>query len=88
MIKLKKTKFNWILEFLKSYITTYNLFSYFTNNDTSIYSLVAAIIVAIMIILSRTLIYIQTMRAFFITKHLTILVNNTVTFIRNVNVVW
>ncbi len=48
-------------------------------------SLVAAIIVGTMIILSGTLIYIQAMRAFFITKRLTILVNNTVTVIRNVN---
>ncbi|WP_342276232.1 cation-transporting P-type ATPase [Spiroplasma endosymbiont of Nebria brevicollis] len=92
---LKKAKFNWFLEFLKAYfgpfniilsiITVYNLFSYFTDDDASSYSLVAAIIVGTMIILSGTLIYIQAMRAFFITKHLTTLVNNTVTVIRNVN---
>ncbi|WP_342260597.1 magnesium-translocating P-type ATPase [Spiroplasma endosymbiont of Notiophilus biguttatus] len=93
---LKNTKFNWILEFLKAYfgpfniilsiITIYNLFSYFTTNDTSIYSLVAAIIVGTMILLSGTLIYIQSIRAFFITKHLTILVKNTATVIRNINI--
>ncbi len=93
---LKNTKFNWILEFLKAYfgpfniilaiITIYNLFSYFTTNDTSIYSLVAAIIVGTMILLSGTLIYIQSIRAFFITKHLTILVKNTTTVIRNINI--
>lgn len=93
---LKNTKFNWILEFLKAYfgpfniilsiITIYNLVTYFTTDDASIYSLVAAIIVGTMILLSGTLIYIQSIRAFFITKRLTVLVKNTTTVIRNINI--
>ncbi|AOX44264.1 Mg(2+) transport ATPase, P-type [Spiroplasma sp. NBRC 100390] len=87
----QKTKFHWFKHFLKvllnpfnivlAAIATYNLVSYFTLGGDS-FEVIGVIIIAIMIIISTTIAYIQDIRSFLVTKKLTDLVSNTITVIR------
>ncbi|AGM25320.1 magnesium-translocating P-type ATPase [Spiroplasma chrysopicola] len=90
--EVKEKKFPWGWEFLKSYfspfniilllITTYSLYSYFSEDEPSIFDLVAACIVGGMILLSGTFTYIQTIRGNLIAKKLTKFISKKTIVIR------
>nr|WP_253723486.1 HAD-IC family P-type ATPase [Spiroplasma citri] len=87
----EKMKFHWFKHFLKvllnpfnivlALIATYNIISYFALGGDS-FEVIGVIIIAIMIIISATIAYVQDIRSFFVTKKLTDLVSNTITVIR------
>nr|WP_239643286.1 HAD-IC family P-type ATPase [Spiroplasma melliferum] len=87
----EKMKFHWFKHFLKvllnpfnivlALIATYNIISYFALGGDS-FEVIGVIIIAIMIIISTTIAYVQDIRSFFVTKKLTDLVSNTITVIR------
>ncbi|ALA98270.1 Mg(2+) transport ATPase, P-type [Spiroplasma kunkelii CR2-3x] len=87
----EKMKFLWFKHFLNvllnpfnivlALIATYNIISYFTLGGDS-FEVIGVIIIAIMIIISTTISYVQDIRSFFVTKKLTDLVSNTITVIR------
>ncbi|AHI53436.1 Mg(2+) transport ATPase, P-type [Spiroplasma sabaudiense Ar-1343] len=90
---LKKIRYNFALEFFKNYfgpfnlilmaITAYNFTEYFTAADSDIFSLVGALIVLTMILLSGTIGYVQSIKSFYISKRLSSIVTNTATVIRS-----
>ncbi len=95
--KVDTTKFNWVIKFFKSFfgpfnlvliaISIYNFYNYFSTPITErwIADILPAIIVVVMIFTSGTVVYIQTIKAHFVTKKLINIVSNKATVIRDGN---
>ncbi|AOX44267.1 Mg(2+) transport ATPase, P-type [Spiroplasma sp. NBRC 100390] len=94
--KVDTTKFNWVLNFFKSFfgpfnlvlmaISVWNFYEFFSTPvaERGIADVLPAIIVAIMIFASGTVVYIQTIKAHFVTKKLISIVSNKAMVIRDI----
>lgn len=95
--KVNITKYNWIMNFFKSFfgpfnlvliiIVTYNLYEYFSDpiSKKEITNILPIIIIIIMIFTSGIIIYIQTIKSHLVTKKLINIVDNKTTVIRNIS---
>lgn len=96
--ELDQNRFQWTLEFIKAYfspfnlillaISAYNFASYFTyvfgtEDSRSIFNLVGALVVLLMVIVSGTLTFIQAFRGYFVTKNLKAIIKNRTNVIRH-----
>ncbi|ATZ16087.1 Mg2+-importing ATPase [Entomoplasma freundtii] len=95
--ELDQNPFRWLYELAKAYfspfnvillvISAYNFASYFTyvfgtEDERSVFSLVGAIVVLAMVMISGTITFIQSYRGYFVTKKLRDIISNQVNVIR------
>ncbi|ATZ18953.1 Mg(2+) transport ATPase, P-type [Williamsoniiplasma somnilux] len=96
--ELKKSRFNWGLEFFRAflgpfnliliaitiyYFTSYATYSFGTEETRTSFDIVGAIIITIMVILSGTISFVQSARSYFITKKISTIVQSTTNVIRH-----
>ncbi|ATG97592.1 magnesium-translocating P-type ATPase [Mesoplasma lactucae] len=98
--EIDKQHFHWWREFVKNYfgpfniililISIYNFFSYFSDSFAfdglgDKFDLIGAILVLLMVIISGTISYIQTIRTYYSTKKISSIVESTTNIIRRKN---
>lgn len=96
--ELEQNRFRWFVEGIRAYfspfnlillaISAYNFASYFTfvfgtEDDRSVFNLVGALVVLLMVIVSGTLTFIQSFRGYFVTKNLKTIIKNRTNVIRH-----